>query len=177
MYTDCKYQQVEGDKVYCKLAFELCAIKTLTNKQACEHCSNLPNARTHNEVTASLAINSVKENKPEELKQFIGTVSYLLKKETIKPTELGPGPGTELKKILSWFAVDTPSCKCTDRANLMNVWGPEGCRNNINTILDWLQEEANNRGMPFVKAIAKQLVLLAISRAESCTPKDATSSI
>ena len=59
----------------------------------------------------------------------------------------------------------------------MNQWGPQGCRDNIEIILSWLQEEANNRGIPFIKIIAKQLVLLAISRSESCTPKNVTSSI
>lgn len=86
------------------------------------------------------------------------------------------GPGTELTKLLSWFAKDTPGCKCKDRAHIMDIWGVQGCRNNIETILDWLEEAAKQRSLPFVRALAKSLVNLAINRAESCTPKDASSS-
>lgn len=176
MYTDCGYEQVEGEKVYCKIAHELCAIKSLTTKEACEYCSKLPNARTHNELTVSLAIQTVKANKSqEELQEFIKQVKHLIKPYS-PPEVVGEGPGTELTKMLSWFAKDTPGCKCRDRANTMNIWGVQGCRNNIETILDWLEEAAKERSIPFIRPLARSLVNLAINRAESCTPKDASSS-
>ncbi len=171
MYTDCKYEQVEDGKVYCKIAYELCAIKSLTSKEACEYCSKLSNARTHNEATVSLAILAVKTHKPETLADYLPQVQHLVARDV---EAIGEGPGTELTKLLSWFAKDTPGCKCKDRAHTMNIWGVQGCRNNIETILDWLEEAAKDRNLPFIRSLAKSLVNLAINRAESCTPKDAS---
>jgi hypothetical protein len=91
----------------------------------------------------------------------------------LKPTNNKGEPGTELTKILSWFAKDTPGCKCKDRAHTMNIWGVQGCRNNIETILDWLEQSAKERKIPYVRSLARSLVNLAIKRAESCTLKDA----
>lgn len=176
MYTDCKYELVENNESYCKIAYELCAIKSLTNKEACEYCSKIPNSRTHNQVTASLALQTVKTHKPEMIKDFIPQISYLLTTEYANKGNSDSGPGTELTKILSWFAKDTPGCKCKDRANTMNIWGVKGCRNNIETILDWLEEAAKERSILFIRPLAKSLVNLAINRAESCTPKNASSS-
>ncbi len=77
------------------------------------------------------------------------------------------GPGTELKKILSWFGIrDRGGCGCTDRARRMDQWGSRGCRQNLDTILDWLQGEARRRGIPYVRCVARLAVLSAISRAE-----------
>jgi hypothetical protein len=171
MFTDCKYAEVDGDKVNCKIAYELCAIKSPTTKEACDYCSTLQNSRTHNQMTVSLAIQSVKANKPDELKEFIKQVNHLISTEVVN---IGEGPGTELTKILSWFAKDTPGCKCKDRAHTMNIWGVQGCKNNMDTILDWLQESAKERKIPYVRSLARSLVNLAIKRAESCIPKDAS---
>jgi|LakMenEpi03Aug12_release.lakeMendotaPanAssembly.Ray.scaffolds.fasta_scaffold503657_2 hypothetical protein len=174
MYTDCKYEQCEGDVSYCKIAYELSAIKSVTSKEACEHCSKIPNSRTHNSVTASLALQAVRTHKPEMVKEYIYQIKHLLTTEEPDQKVVGEGPGTELTKLLSWFAKDTPGCKCKDHANLMNVWGVDGCRNNMETILQWLETAAKDRGIPFIKPLAKSLVNLAIKRAESCTPKDAS---
>ena len=56
---------------------------------------------------------------------------------------------------------------CTGR------WGAEGCRENLDTILDWLMEEAQLRELPhgrFTRAIARSLVLTAIRRFERKYP-------
>lgn len=172
---NCNYYFKESSQGYCKIAQELSGgLKCETSSEACAVCITLSNAKSHNSVTASLATSAVKEQAPERLQETIKELRHLyqiLDKE--KPLE-SSGPGSQLKSILSWFAVDTPGCKCLDRANKMNNWGPQGCRDNMETILSWLEEEARTRGMPFVKIIAKQLVLLAISRAEACTQKSAT---
>lgn len=83
-------------------------------------------------------------------------------------SELPPGgPGTELKKILGIIGIKpTKSCQCEARALKMDREGPEWCRQNMNTILGWLEEEAKKRGLPFVRTVAKAMVNLAIRRAE-----------
>ena len=55
----------------------------------------------------------------------------------------------------------------------MNDWGAAGCRENIETILDWLMEEAQERGLPhgrFTRVVARSLVDTAIRRYECKFP-------
>lgn len=86
------------------------------------------------------------------------------------PTE---GPGTELKKILAKFGiVATENCSCNKRAQIMDLNGPQWCRDNMESILEWLQEEAVKRKKLFVKFAVKQIVLLAIRRAEKKVKND-----
>lgn len=173
---DCKYRLIENSTTYCKIAEELCGYKTETSDSACQHCLQLPNSRSPNSVTASLAIGTLRKDHPEKVAEVLPVLKPLFNTVTPTESEIGEGPGTELKKILSWFAKDTPSCKCLDRARMMNVWGPQGCRNTMTTILGWLKEEADNRGLPFIESVAKQFVILAINRAEACLQKEPSSS-
>lgn len=173
----CKYQINENGSLFCRIAKELSGgYDCFVTLEACTKCSSLPDKHSPNQVTAGVAIHNVKDQAPEKVPDLVKLLKPLFKISKSEDLKLTDGPGTELKKILSWFAVDTPTCECLSRAHLMNTWGPQGCRNNMDTILLWLEEEAKNRSLPFVKIVAKQLVLLAISRAESCTQKSATSS-
>lgn len=77
------------------------------------------------------------------------------------------GPGSELKKLLRMIGITaTPGCKCNQRAKYMDKMGPQWCRDNIDTVLDWLQEESSNRGMLFVRSAARLMVNRAITTAE-----------
>lgn len=44
----------------------------------------------------------------------------------------------------------------------MDQQGPKWCRENIDTIIGWLKEEANKRKLPFVNRLGKYLVNKAI---------------
>lgn len=80
------------------------------------------------------------------------------------------GPGTELKSLLSKIGITaSPGCACNRRAALMDInedREPGWCLANVETICDWLQEEAANRKLPFVRAAAKMLVRAAIRSAQ-----------
>lgn len=77
------------------------------------------------------------------------------------------GPGTELKAIIGKFGITaSPGCRCNKHAKQMDQWGADRCRQEIETILDWLEEEAKQRIMPYSRTIARQFVMLAIRRAE-----------
>jgi len=77
------------------------------------------------------------------------------------------GPGTELKKVLKLFGIEsTPNCSCNRYAAMMNMNGCEWCRSNMETILDWLQSEADKRRLPFIRAGARLIVKRAIKNAE-----------
>jgi len=74
--------------------------------------------------------------------------------------------GTQLTKLLEFFfQVPTKSCKCQSRADHMNAMGNDWCEENIETIVEWLKEEASARGLPFISTVGRILVRRAISNA------------
>jgi hypothetical protein len=84
-----------------------------------------------------------------------------------KKLENPKGAGTQLKKMLAVLNITvTPDCSCNARARTMNEKGTQWCRDNIDTIVGWLREEAAKRGLPFVAAVAKWVVKRAIRKAE-----------
>ena len=77
------------------------------------------------------------------------------------------GPGTELKKLLKLIGItSTPNCSCNAKANIMNQMGSQWCKDNIDTIIEWLRVEAQKRNLPFIEYGAKKIIQLAIYRAE-----------
>lgn len=89
-----------------------------------------------------------------------------------KPQAPEEGPGTELKKMLAKIGITaSPTCSCNTRARIMNEKGTQWCRDNLDTIVGWLREEATKRGLPFVDVAGKLLVKRAISLAEKAEKK------
>ena len=93
-------------------------------------------------------------------------------RESKPVTDIPPfGPGSELKKLLSKIGIKANAgCKCSDRArhiDYMESIEPGWTERNIENIIDWMQEEAKKRKLPFVRAGAKVLVKLAIRRAKN----------
>lgn len=84
------------------------------------------------------------------------------------------GPGTELKSLLSMIGIKaSPNCSCNARARKMDEMGVEWCRDNVTTIVGWLQEEASKRHLPFSRFAARKVVQTAIGRAERKKAKTA----
>lgn len=81
------------------------------------------------------------------------------------PKPVSGGAGTHLKGLLSRLGISASNCNCNARAAKMNRMGVEWCEANAETIVGWLREEAAKRKMPFINAVARWLVALAISRA------------
>jgi hypothetical protein len=82
------------------------------------------------------------------------------------------GPGTILSGMLEAVGIKTaPNCSCKKRAVIMNAEGNDWCEANIDTVLDWLKEEANKRGLPFVRMGAKLIVQRAISKSRRLLKK------
>ena len=78
--------------------------------------------------------------------------------------------GTILHKYLIDFGVrPKEGCDCERHMEQMDLWGPEGCRENLHTILKWLRIEAHKRRFPFSQTLAKQLVLFCIRKSEETT--------
>ena len=86
--------------------------------------------------------------------------------------ELGPGVGTELKKLLAMFGISSSdNCACNQRAREMNDKGIAWCQDNLSVIVGWLQEEASKRRLPFSHIAASLLVKRAISNAKKASSK------
>lgn len=140
----------------CEIASAIAGRPCTVHPSNCNACLSDDRPKSVNGPTRGLAIYSLrKAGEP-----YDWLVNY-------KPTP-ADGPGTELKKILSWFAKDRPGCKCRDREWRMNAWGVEGCRRKVDTIVDWISSEAllRNRAAALIpKAAFRQLVNLAIRRA------------
>lgn len=77
----------------------------------------------------------------------------------------GSGPGTELKAIFAKLGIKT-CFGCAWMVAKMNRKGPQWCRENIETIADWLREQAKKRGWPFSRQAVKLLIRWAIHRSE-----------
>lgn len=76
------------------------------------------------------------------------------------------GPGTELGKLLAWWGIGAEAgCTCKARAALMDRAGVAWCEANIESIADWLEEEAKRRGIVFLRVAAIGLIHLAIRKA------------
>lgn len=147
----------------CKLG--LVDIPVLTNPDACNYCLNCDKPKQPNKASASMAVgallaaNKFDTTNPKHIElQKILTVPLLTY-----------GPGTELKKLVSWFVWlrDVGDCRsCYNREQQMNQWGPEECRKNISTIVDWLRESAAKHSLPFSGTLARILINKAIRNSE-----------
>lgn len=81
------------------------------------------------------------------------------------------GPGTELKKLLAKVGITaTPDCACNARAAEMDRQGVEWCEANLDTIVGWLREQAEARGLPFIDIAGRLLVRRAIRNARKTPP-------
>ena len=84
----------------------------------------------------------------------------------LQPTTPADGPGTELKKLLATVGITaTPDCSCNARAAEMDRQGCDWCEANLDTIVGWLREQAEARGLPFLDVAGRMLVRRAIRNA------------
>jgi hypothetical protein len=92
--------------------------------------------------------------------------------ESAEPMEPAPppskGPGTELSKILKLFGISpTPTCACRAKAAQMDAWGCDECEkpDRIAEVVAVMRAEAEARGLPFLDAAGRLLILRAIRNA------------
>jgi hypothetical protein len=161
-----------SDQDICKyLINNQCAVTgtvTTPTQEICRACTKV--GRGINQVTVLYAIQTLQEYNdpvPKYLTEYIQKVSLDEQKTQGNPSTqdsiLSSGPGTVLTNLLSWFITKPPNCSCSDRAELMNLWGPEGCKENFRTILGWLRESALDNNYPYNEIAVTALVKLCIS--------------
>lgn len=140
----------------CLQASRMAGVTASTTEKACAVC--LAETTRTNHVTASLALAVVARPIPEDKKYIIELLKVIPPK----------GPGTELKKLISWFySPDKKNCKCPARIQKMNRWGPDKCEQRIETILRWLKHSARIAGIPYFETAARMLVAKAINNARA----------
>lgn len=83
------------------------------------------------------------------------------------------GPGTMLSGTLESIGIkSSPNCGCKRKAMIMNINGYEWCENNVDTITDWLEEEAKKRSLPFIRAAGKLLIKRSIYMSKRAIKKN-----
>jgi hypothetical protein len=149
-------QFLEADTGECNIISELAREPYYPTPEECQGCGRCTPSQSVNDVTRTIANQLlIASNKPPLL-------------ETVG------GPGTTLKKTLSWFHTSS-SCGCEERAAIMDAWGVQGCEENIRTILFWLRDSAASQGLPYSEA-AMTVILKSIFITEKikCVLKPAT---
>jgi hypothetical protein len=126
----------------CNIVRQLAGIPYAPPPENCRACSKCTKPQAINEITKACA-------------------DRILQQHNEPPLYYGKGgPGTRLKTILSWFSVESSTCKCAERAELMNVWGYEKCWSNRDIILSWLRESALDRNVIYSDWVLKRLLYL-----------------
>ena len=144
---DCKFVKHDNTTCICVI----CGLKIPT-KFSCDKVYN--NAKTASEDVT---------NEPK----FFGR---LIDQNTKKA-------GTHLHNLIKKYLQEDYSegCGCESMVRKMNAWGPDGCREHLDEIVDKMTEAAKSRGwkkrllasVPFVsRAGMKAMVLMAIRLAE-----------
>lgn len=82
-----------------------------------------------------------------------------------------PPVGDALFLIAALFRIrETPGCPCKSMRLKMNRWGIKGCRENMPTILNHLQQESYKRDLPLVRWQLRAAVEVAIGVAWLARP-------
>lgn len=124
---------VEG---VCSVARGLSGAEPRPHPTACEHCSTVATpAREINEVTVSLALGAVREDR-DQTKSLLSQYGHLLRGHRseggparLNSIRIGYGVGSELWRLLESLGIQhTPTCGCLGFAEQMNAWGVAGCR-------------------------------------------------
>lgn len=148
--TGCVHKNIHGQ---CAVVEKLAGHTWCPAEQECRLCKRMPRPQAINPVTISQAIAARSiHNQPYD---------DLIEIQNAPIT----GPGTHLKKILSWFGnYQEVSCDCEKRELIMNSWGPDTCEQRIHVIVGWLLEEGAKRNIPGF-LLNEHLAGLAVRRA------------
>lgn len=152
----CKHKSADGT---CDVVRSLASIAFQPHDSACTACSDTESPQSANKVTANLSYGAlIKAGKrpSRELASMAGL--------TIPEQQPKTGPGTELTKLLSWFATPSKKCNCSKKSTLMDRWGPQKCRQQHAVIVTWLVDEAAGLGVPRA-LVPKSLIHAVVTRA------------
>lgn len=135
--------------------------KVPTTSAACEYCLSCNEPKSLNKAVASIAVQEL-----IRIGKFNSNNHKHAALQNILTVEIS-GPGTELKKLISWFPIPKKTgCRsCRSLEIKMNNWGPEKCKQKIAYITRKLHVAAMRRNIPFSTSLAEVLVRKAIRNA------------
>jgi len=165
----------------CRIATELArGLPVVADPQACAACCNPQHCsvpQTDNWVTASLAIHTHRKAGDAAM---VERLSHDLADILYRGRRVVCGPGCHLHRLLLGYGIrPRHDCGCEEHTLEMDRQGAEWCRANVETIVDWLMEEALQRHFLGVfprvapgaaRTAARKLVLQAIVLAEGEQP-------
>jgi hypothetical protein len=131
--STCKYKDIEE---HCIVVLQLASDYYYPTPEECNTCRKCNHTKEETQRAGFL-----EEHKDGGVNDFTIYQSSLLG-VTLRPDLIGKGPGSILKKVISWFVETPPGCECEHRSKIMDLWGYEGCRTNEKTIRSWLRESA-----------------------------------
>lgn len=151
----------------CQLVADLAMIpidKASITDDACRFCLKQGKDNAVNYVTLSVSVSMLHRH---------GLFDPVKHSYLVKAVVATKGPGKILSESLHWIAIpDEGSCYCNSRASVMDVWGPDKCEEEIDTIVGWLMEGAERHGIGWVPKtvqtfVGRKAVELAIRKARS----------
>ncbi len=161
----CKYLKNNSCDLVTNLTKTTCIPITEETCKLCNACS-LP--RSLNKITAGLSIVTLMKNNlyVKETHGYLSEYTHPTVNEDGTIIDNTRGVGTELAKLIKWFAKDpSDKCNCNQRILQMNKWGIKKCVKRKETILRWLKHSAMILKKPYSRSIASLLVDVAIRNA------------
>lgn len=158
-YNDQKYSQIP------KIPF--CEFKESEDKWVCSKCNaEISKMLSKNKPFAACRVGYAELG----LRDFrhihlINKDTYRYDRSCVSRT---PGPGTELKKILSkLLSTDILyNAEYNQKFMMMNNWGKITCSKEIERIIGWIQKECEKLKKPFIYKNIRALVRLAIQKSK-----------
>lgn len=150
----------------CLLASNLIEMPVRASTHACEFCLSCDKPKQLNKAVASIAVSLLLQSN-----QFDSSNPKHFALQQILTVQM-QGPGTELKKLISWFPIPrkTGCNSCRALEAKMNKWGPDKCEQKMPYILRKLRVAAIRRSIPFSETLATTLVRKAIRHARNNHP-------
>lgn len=136
----------------CRVSSTIAGCAAKANASACAVCGSLPSTGAPNQVTVSLAIGAVRDNR-ELAASLFERYGHLLRRVTPDNSErleailAGAGPGSHLWRLLESIGIThDPNCDCLGFAEKMNAWGGVGCRQHRAEIIERLRTQQKRYG-------------------------------
>jgi hypothetical protein len=128
----------------CEIASEIAGIPCTTKEEVCHMCSSCPRPQRLNNFTLALAYANNPEIDTDHIRAVIDGESE--------------GFGTRLANTLGLFFRDKPGCGCAGHRDILDVWTKGYILSNKEKVIDWLQNEASNRRLPFSRTLTRVLL-------------------
>ncbi len=150
----------------CGIASGMAGESVRPDANACKYCTESEQPQQRNLLTLGIARHQIQHTNPELAARLLVEMRPFM--QVIRTGANQEGPGTELKKLLSWFhSPEKRKCKCQTRIQKMNAWGPDKCEQKIETILRWMRHSAKIHKIPFFEPAVRLVIRTAIKRSRS----------